>query len=139
MSESDIEHVAAAGGHIIAFNTPVDGAMRRMADAQKVGIVEGNIIYRLMDDIKAKLSEYMLDSVTVRVKGEAEVAQIFEINMRGRTTAPVAGCKVRNGLIARNSKVRVLRGGETVYEGMCFVAIILSTTSLVADYLSQAR
>ena len=139
MSESDIEHVAAAGGHIIAFNTPVDGAMRRMADAQKVGIVEGNIIYRLMDDIRGKLSEYMLDSVKVRVKGEAEIAQIFEINTRGRTTAPVAGCKVRNGLVARNSKIRVLRGGEKVYEGMCHVAPILSTTAPVADYQSQAH
>ena len=82
--------------------------------------MDHKIIYRLVDDVKAKLSEQLTPNVAHRVTGEAEVAQIFDINVRGRTSKPVAGCKVRNGLISRNAKVRVLRDKGVIYTGMFF-------------------
>ena len=118
ITEFDIDHAAVAKGHIISFNTTVDGNIQRIAEAQKVKILDQSIIYRLVDDVRAALSERLPVVVTQKVLGEAEVAQVFEINLKGRTTLPVAGCRVRNGVVSRNGKVRVLRGKEVVYDGM---------------------
>ncbi|KAL9116346.1 MAG: hypothetical protein Q9187_007130 [Circinaria calcarea] len=117
VSEFDVEHAAVAKGHIISFNTPVDPNITRMAEAAGVSILDQNIIYRLVDDVKAKLSEQLAPSITSRVLGEAEIAQVFDINIKGRVTVPIAGCKVRNGVVTRNGKVRVLRERVMIYDG----------------------
>ena len=117
VNESDIDHAAVAQGHIISFNTRVDGSIQRMAESQGVKILDQSIIYRLVDDVKAKLSEKLPDLVTQKVLGEAEIAQVFDINTKGRIRKPIAGCRVRNGVIGRNDKIRVLRGKEVIYDG----------------------
>ncbi|KAF7182395.1 hypothetical protein CNMCM7691_001875 [Aspergillus felis] len=117
ISEFDIEHAATASGNIISFNMPIDPAMSRMAELRGVRIMNHNIIYKLMDEVKAALSEHLAPSVTQRVTGEAEVGQIFEITLKGREKVAIAGCKVRNGVIHRARKVRVLRGQDTIYDG----------------------
>jgi translation initiation factor IF-2 len=119
LSEFDVEHAAAAQGLLINFNTPVDPHIARLADQSKVAILDHNIIYRLVDDVKAELSKHLPPLVTQRVTGEAEIAQIFSIKIKKREMKNIAGCKVRNGTIARNSKVRVLRNNEKVFDGMC--------------------
>ena len=117
IAPTDVEHAAAAKGHIISFNTPIDGNIRRMAEAAGVSILDQNIIYRLTDDVKAKLEEVLPTLLTTRVVGEAEVAEVFEINVKGRVTVPVAGCKVRNGVVSKGTKIRILRAGKVVYDG----------------------
>ncbi|RHZ61919.1 translation initiation factor 2 [Aspergillus thermomutatus] len=117
ISEFDIEHAATASGNIISFNMPIDPAMSRMAELRGVKIMDHNIIYKLMDEVKATLSEQLAPSVKQRVTGEAEVGQIFEITLKGREKVAIAGCKVRNGVINRARKVRVLRGQDTIYDG----------------------
>ena len=118
VNESDIDHAAVAQGHIISFNTKVDGSIQRIAESQGVKILDQSIIYRLVDDVKATLSEKLPDIVTQKVLGEAEIAQVFDINVKGRIRKPFAGCRVRNGVIGRNEKIRVLRGKEVIYTGM---------------------
>ncbi|MCJ1287220.1 hypothetical protein MMC26_006568 [Xylographa opegraphella] len=117
IAPTDVEHAAVAKGHIISFNTPVDGTIRRMAETAGVSILDQNIIYRLTDDVKAKLEAALPVVLTTRVVGEAEVAEVFEINAKGRVIIRVAGCKVRNGVISRGTNIRVLRDGEVVYNG----------------------
>lgn len=118
ITEFDIDHAAVAKGHIISFNTSVDGSTRREAEEKGVRIVDQSIIYRLVDDVKAVLGEKLPSITTQKVIGEAEVAQVFEINTKGRVTVPVAGCRVRNGAVTKGAKVRVLRGDkEVVYDG----------------------
>ncbi|PWY76271.1 initiation factor 2 [Aspergillus heteromorphus CBS 117.55] len=117
VSEFDIEHAASASGHVISFNMPIDAAMSRMAQTRGVKIMDHNVIYRLIDDVKGVLSEQLAPSVSHRVTGEAEIGQIFEITVKGREKTLIAGCKVRNGLINRAKKVRVVRGQETIYDG----------------------
>ncbi|KAE9369761.1 initiation factor 2 [Stipitochalara longipes BDJ] len=117
LSEFDIEHAAAAQGHLINFNTAVEPNISRLAEEAKVKIIDHNIIYRLVDDVKAELSKHLPPLVTQRVLGEAEIAQIFSINIKGRQHKNIAGCKVRNGSIAKTAKVRVLRRGEKVFDG----------------------
>jgi translation initiation factor IF-2 len=118
LSEFDIEHAAAAKGHLINFNTVVEPHISRLAEEAKVNIIDHNIIYRLVDDVKAELSKHLPPLITQRVLGEAEIAQIFSINVKGRQHKNIAGCKVRNGTIAKTAKVRVLRGGEKVFDGL---------------------
>ena len=55
--------------------------------------------------------------VTQRVLGEAEVGKIFEINVK-KSKVKIAGCKVSNGTIAKDKKVRVLRQGQEIFDGM---------------------
>ena len=118
VTEFDVEHAAIAKGHIVSFNTPMDAQILRKAEKEGVQIIDQSIIYRLVDDVRKKLEEFLPPLVTTKVVGEAEIAQIFEINVRGRVMVPVAGCKVRNLVMRRNGKVRVLRGKEVVYDGM---------------------
>ncbi|KAK0101655.1 hypothetical protein ONS95_006815 [Cadophora gregata] len=117
LSEFDVEHAAGAKGHLINFNTTVEPNIARLAEQSKVSIIDHNIIYRLVDDVTAELSKHLPPLVTQRVLGEAEIAHVFEINVKGRQHKAVAGCKVRNGTIAKNAKVRVMRRGEKVFDG----------------------
>ena len=120
IAPTDVEHAAAAKGHIISFSTPVESSIRRMAEAAGVSILDQNIIYRLTDDVKAKLEEALPALLMTRVVGEADVAEVFNINVKGRITVPVAGCRVRNGVISRGTKIRILRDGVLVYNGTLF-------------------
>lgn len=117
VSESDIEHAASSGGHLISFNMPVDPNMGRMAERLGVNIMDHNVIYKLVDSVKDILSDQLPPSVSHRVTGEAEISQIFEINVKRKDKMAIAGCKVRNGVISTARKVRVFRGQEVVYDG----------------------
>lgn len=117
ITEFDIDHAAAAKAHIISFNTIIDPQMSRAAETAGVPIINQSIIYRLIEDVKAKLSDQLAPTRTQRVLGEAEVTQMFQINTKGREKIPVAGCKVRNGVISKNGKVRILRKKEIIYDG----------------------
>ena len=117
VSESDVDHAAAAQGHIINFSQPIDPNISRMAEACGVKIIDGTVIYRLVDTVKKELEALLPDLRITRVVGEAEVAQIFDIGIGGRKKMRIAGCKIRNGVIAKSAKVRVLRDRQTVFDG----------------------
>jgi len=120
VSEFDVEHAAVAKGHIISFSTQVEANISRIAEAAGVSIIDDNIIYRLVDEVKARLSEHLTPLKTQRVVGEAEIAQIFEIKGKGKSITTVAGCKIRNGVVQRNAKVKVLREKDIIYQGKDF-------------------
>lgn len=117
VSEFDVEHAAVAKGFIVNFSQALDPYIKRKADRLKVAILDHDIIYKLVDDVKEQLSDFLPPIITQKVTGEAEVAQVFDITIKGRKQKPVAGCKIRNGTIQRNSKVRVIRKGKTIYDG----------------------
>ncbi|KAF2667198.1 initiation factor 2 [Microthyrium microscopicum] len=117
VNEGDIELAAAAGGRILVFGMSVDAEMRGQAARMGVELVETRVIYRVAEAVNAIL-EGLLPAVTkTRVTGEAVVQAVFNYNLKGSKMLKVAGCRVRNGLVAKGSKVRVIRGVETVYEG----------------------
>ena len=128
VTEFEIDHVATAGGHIISFNLDVEPSMIRRADQAGVEIISHNIIYRLIDDVKARLLEHLPPIVTLRVLGEAEIAQIFQFTVKARVQVPFAGCKVRNGVITRKGKVRVMRKGKEVYNGVLLFSLFCCST-----------
>lgn len=121
VSESDVELAATAGGHVVAFNTTLDSRMARVAETKGVRVLEQNVIYRLVDDVKALLSERLTPTVVQRVTGEASVLEVFEINLGKKRMMSIAGCRVTNGQVNRGAKVRVFRNEERVYEGMLMI------------------
>lgn len=117
VTEFDIEHAATAGGKVISFNLAIDPNIGRRAEQEGVAIMDHNIIYKLIDDIKEDLSSHLPPNITHRVTGEAEVQQLFDITIKGREKMAIAGCRVRNGIIHKSRKARVIRGDKTVYDG----------------------
>jgi translation initiation factor IF-2 len=120
VTQFDIEHASAAKGHVIAFNTTVDRGLAVQAEKAGVKIVDQSIIYRLTEDVTGLLTDALPPVIVQRVVGEAEIAQEFRITIKGKKQLPVAGCKIRNGVVARTSKVKVLRGGVVVFDGMFY-------------------
>ncbi|OQO01637.1 hypothetical protein B0A48_12673 [Cryoendolithus antarcticus] len=115
--ESDIEMAETAGGHIIAFNLPPNPGMLSQAEAKGIKVLENNVIYRVLDDVKAVLEDRLPPIITQRVMGEAEVVLGFDISLGGKKSVKIAGVKVRNGVVTRNSRVRVMRGSEKIFDG----------------------
>lgn len=123
ISEGDISYAASAGAQIVSFNQTTTPEINKLAEREGVHIVEENVIYRLTDLVKKRLEDLLPEKVEHRVVGEAEIAKPFEIGIGGRKKLLVAGCRVRNGVVSRAYKVKVLRGGEggqCVFDGESF-------------------
>lgn len=117
ISEGDLQLAAACEGRVIGFNVKAD--KRILAEAAKIGVPvkSYSIIYKLLEEVKDQLSDMLPPIVTTQVVGEAALLQVFDINVKGRETRPVAGCRVTNGSIHKNGRVRVVRDKETIWEG----------------------
>jgi translation initiation factor IF-2 len=116
-----------------------------MAENKGVKILENDVIYRTLDQVKEVLEAKLPPIVTQRVLGEAEIAAGFEIGLGGRKRIKIAGCKVRNGVVGMKSKVRVMRGGvggAKVYDGelepdstwlICCNVVLTAWTGLITS------
>ena len=136
VTESDVQHLAATGetGFIISFNQPpVESSIGKMAEAAGLKVLDHNIIYKVTDDVKERLEEFLPPLVTQRVLGEAEVGKIFEISIK-KGKLKIAGCKVSNGTIARDKKVRVLRRGEEIFSGMSMTQFPFGLQSVLTQF-----
>lgn len=112
ISEADVDLAAASDAVIIGFNTTFAPGSRPAADRAGVDVREYNVIYNLLSDVKAAMEGLLEPELVEEDLGEAEVRAVFPV---GRSM--VAGCYVRSGKLVRNSKLRVKRGKEVVYEG----------------------
>ena len=110
VTESDTMLALASEAIIIAFQVGMEAGARRNADRQGVDIRSYRIIYELVEDLE-KAAKGLLDPVILDViDGHAEVRAVFKAR-GGR----VAGASIRDGVIRRNSLVRVLRGEEVLH------------------------
>src|SRR3990170_4602614 len=109
ISESDVMLARASSGVIIGFNVRSEPGTVRIADAEGVDIRHYDIIYRLTEDIERALKGIMEPITEEMIDGHAEVRAMFKVR-GGR----VAGCMVTDGLVRRNSQLRVKRGAEVV-------------------------
>jgi len=113
ISENDVMLASASQAIIVGFSVQADVGARRLADAEGVSIRLYDIIYRLTEDVEKALKGMLAPEFIEKVVGKAEILQIFNISKVGK----IAGCRVREGEIRRNGKVRVYRGKDIVYEG----------------------
>ena len=113
ITDTDVSLAEASEAIIIGFNVRPMAPVRALAQSKGIEIRLYNIIYNVLDDIEQALKG-MLDPVYEEVvTGQAEVRSVFKISKVGS----VAGSYVTDGVIERDSLVRVLREGVVVFEG----------------------
>lgn len=113
VTESDVMLAAASKAIVIGFNVQVDSAAQKLADSEGVSIRLYDIIYRLTEDVEKALKGMLEPEIKETVLGHAEVRAIFRISKVGN----VAGCYVTDGELRRNARIRVLRKGESIFQG----------------------
>ncbi|RUM68667.1 MAG: translation initiation factor IF-2, partial [Sulfurovum sp.] len=113
VTESDLT-LADASEHsvVLGFNVRPTGAVKKKAKELGIEIRTYTIIYDLLDEVKALLGGMMSPVISEEVTGQAEVRETFVVGKVGT----IAGCKVSDGSITRNSKARLIRDGVVVYE-----------------------
>jgi len=114
ISESDVMLAVASGAIIIGFTVRPDAAARRAADSAGVDIRYYDIIYNLVDEMKAAMTGLLQPEIKEFTDGYAEVRNTFRLPTRD----VVAGLYVLDGKATRNSRVRVLRSGTVVHDGV---------------------
>jgi translation initiation factor IF-2 len=113
INESDVMLAAASSAIIIGFNIRPDATISRKAETEGVDIRLYDVIYNVIDDVKAAIAGMLKPQTREVAIGEVEVRQLFKVSKIGT----IAGCSVRSGRITRDSSVRVLRDSVLVYEG----------------------
>lgn len=113
IGENDVLLASASNAILIGFNVQAEVSARKLAEKEGVDIRLYEIIYRMTEDIEKALSGMLEPEVKEKVIGRAQVLQVFSASKFGK----VAGCRVTDGELRRNAKVRLYRGTDLVYEG----------------------
>jgi translation initiation factor IF-2 len=113
ITESDIALAAASKAVVIGFNVRANAQAKQAADTSGIEIRYYNIIYDLLDDVKAAMSGLLAPTIREVFLGNAEVLQVFNISKVGK----VAGCRVTEGKVMRGGKVRLIRDNVVIHEG----------------------
>jgi len=113
ITESDILLASTAGAVILGFNVKTPQKIIALAQQEKVEIKLYNVIYHLVEDIEKAVKGKIGPQYQETLIGKVEILQKFKISKVGI----VAGCVVREGRVTRKSKIKVMRGGDLVFEG----------------------
>jgi translation initiation factor IF-2 len=113
ITESDVALANASKAIIVGFNVRANTQAKQAADAQGIEIRYYNIIYDLVDDVKAAMSGLLAPTIREVFLGNAEILEVFNITKVGK----VAGCRVTEGRVERGAKVRLIRDNVVIHEG----------------------
>jgi translation initiation factor IF-2 len=113
ITESDVILAHASGAAVIGFNVRANNQARERAKRDGVDLRYYNIIYNVVDDVKAALSGLLTPETREKFLGNAEILDVFTISKVGK----VAGCRVTEGVVRRGSKVRLIRDNVVIHEG----------------------
>jgi translation initiation factor IF-2 len=113
ITENDVLLASASNAVIIGFNVRPERKAQELAEQEKVDIRLHSIIYELQDEIKKAMTGLLEPIIKETYQGRAEVRDTFRVPKVGT----VAGCAVLDGIIKRDSEVRLMRDGVQVYKG----------------------
>ncbi len=113
ITETDVTLAESTGSVIMAFNVRANKQARDLADQSGVEIRYYNIIYNLLDDVKAAMSGLLSPERRETFLGNAEILEVFNITKVGK----VAGCQVTEGKVERGAGVRLVRDNVVIHEG----------------------
>ncbi len=113
ISESDVLLAAASDAVIIGFHVRPTVNARRLAEQEQVDIRLYNIIYDAINDVRKALEGLLSPEKKEEITSTVLVQELFKIPKLGM----IAGCRVLEGKISRNNKVRVVRDGIVMYDG----------------------
>jgi translation initiation factor IF-2 len=129
VTESDVTLAEASKAVIIGFNVRAHKEARDLAEQQGIEIRYYNIIYNLVDDVKAAMSGLLPPTLRETMLGNAQILEVFTISKVGN----VAGCRVTDGVVQRGAHVRLIRDNVVVHEGK------LSTLKRFKDEVSVVQ
>ncbi len=129
VTESDVTLAEASKAVIVGFNVRAHKEARDLAEQVGIEIRYYNIIYNLVDDVKAALSGMLAPTLRETMLGNAQILEIFHISKVGN----VAGCRVTDGVVQRGAHVRLIRDNVVVHEGK------LSTLKRFKDEVAQVQ
>jgi len=113
ITETDVLLASASNAIIIGFNVRPERKAQELAEQEEVDIRLHSIIYELQDEIKRAMTGLLEPTIKENYQGRAEVLETFRIPKVGT----IAGCRVTDGLIKRDSEVRLLRDNVMVFKG----------------------
>src|ERR687894_196324 len=112
ITEGDIMLAATSNALVVGFNVRPNAEARALAEREGVDIKTYRVIYQLTEDIEQALVGMLSAVQTEEITGEAEVRALFKVSRLGT----IAGCMVTQGVVRRNSQVRVVRDGTVIYD-----------------------
>lgn len=129
ITESDISLAEASNAAIIGFNVRANAQARSLSEREGIEIRYYNIIYDLVDDVKAAMSGLLSPERRETFLGNAEILEVFNITKVGK----VAGCRVTEGKVERGAGVRLVRDNVVIHEGK------LKTLKRFKDEVSEVQ
>lgn len=113
IAESDVNYAITSGAVMFGFNVRADASARKLIESEGIDLRYYKVIYDLVDDVKAALSGMLSPEVREDIVGIAEVRDVFQSKKFGS----VAGCRVIEGTVYKDKKIRVLRNHVVIFEG----------------------
>lgn len=113
ITETDVMLAAASNAFIVGFQVRPSVSARKIAEKEEIEIRLYSIIYDAINELKDAMEGMIQPEIKEKITGTAEIQETFKITKVGT----VAGCKVTDGKIHRNHKIRLIRDGIVVYTG----------------------
>ena len=115
INESDVVLASASNAIVIGFDVKPDATAKEIAEREHVDVRLYNIIYKAIEDIEDAMKGMLAPVYEEKVIGHAEIRQIFKASGVGN----IAGCMVKDGLVQRGAKARIMRGPkqDQIFEG----------------------
>ncbi|VCU72173.1 Translation initiation factor IF-2 [Pigmentiphaga humi] len=113
ISESDINLAIASKAVVIGFNVRADASAKKLAENNGIDVRYYNIIYDAVDEVKSAMSGMLAPEKREEVIGLVEIREVYNVSRIGN----IAGCMVLDGVVRRNSQVRLLRNNVVQWTG----------------------
>ncbi|MGB3276762.1 MAG: translation initiation factor IF-2, partial [Castellaniella sp.] len=113
ISESDVNLAIASGAVVIGFNVRADAPAKKLAETNEIDLRYYNIIYDAIDDVRNAMSGMLAPEKREEIIGLVEIREIFTVSKIGN----IAGCMVLEGVVRRDSQVRLLRNNVVHWTG----------------------
>ena len=129
VNESDAILASASNAIIIAFNVNADQMARQVIEHEKVDMRSYNVIYSAIDDVELAIRGMLKPVYEEVITGHAEIRQLF----KSSSTGLIAGSYVTDGVVKRDSKIRIKRGEDLVYDG------VIATLKRFSDDVKEVK
>jgi translation initiation factor IF-2 len=113
ITESDVTLASASNAVVMGFNVRANGQARQSAEAAGIEIRYYNVIYDLVDDLKAAMAGMLSPHLRETALGKAKVLEVFAVGKGDKA----AGCLIEDGMVRRGAKVRLIRDDIVIHEG----------------------
>lgn len=114
ISESDVLLASASNGIVLGFKVPVEPKAKELAKRENVEIRTYQIIYEIADELIKAIEGMLEPEIKEELIGQALVKKVFKLSKN----LVVAGCLVVEGKVVKNSKVKIIRNGKVIFEGV---------------------